>query len=42
LNVELIRNNLYRYLKKNVLIWHISLLTNMKKRLLTMNIELIE
>ena len=41
-NVELIRDNLYRCLKKDALIWHISLLTNMKKRLLTMNIELIE
>ena len=41
-NVELIRDNLYRCLKRNALTWHISLLTNMKKRLLTMNIELTE
>ena len=41
-NVEIIRKNLYRCLKKNALIWYTSLLTNMKKRLLTMNIELIE
>ena len=41
-NVELIRSNLYKCLKRDALIWHISLLTNIKKRLLTMNIELIE
>ena len=41
-NVELIRSNLYKCLKKDALTWHISLLTNMKKRLLTMSIELIE
>ena len=41
-NVEIIRSNLYKCLKKDALTWHTSLLTNMKKRLLTINIELIE
>ena len=39
---KVIKNNFFRCLKKNVLTWHISLLSDMKKRLLIMSNEIDE